>query len=256
MASPALSASGPTVNCSKCGTALASGAKFCPKCGASATPAPPTPGIRVVTTPRVSSSARDEIGALEQNVAQNPNDESYKKLLAVALHDDAMKDWWEDPKDKSLLCTSYEGVTYARRQLKRAAELQFNDPALRKEIDRSLRLADSMEKRKFVGSWLMVVVLGFFYIVPGVIWWLVNRRPQYLINKDYMTHVKTGKHAGAAAKMGGIQGKIYEFFENINESWGWLLGLFFMLTIGVVLSPIFMILAYKQNYLDVKKATT
>jgi hypothetical protein len=193
---------------------------------------------------------------LEQSVARNPNDESYKKLLAVALHDDAMKDWWEDPKDKSLLCVSYEGITHARKQLKRAAELQFNDPELRRQIDKSLRLVDSMEKRKFVGSWLMVVVLGIFYIIPGVIWWWVNRRLGYLINKDYMMHVKTGKHTGAAAKMGGLQGKIYDFFEKIGGEWGWLMGLVFMLTIGVILSPIFMILAYKENYLDVKKATT
>jgi hypothetical protein len=110
-----------------------------------------------------------------------------------------------------------------------------------------------MEERKFAGSWLMVIVLGFFYVIPGVIWWYVNRRPCYLINRDYLRHVRTGSHSTAAAKMGGLQGRVYDFFERINGEWGWLLGLFFMLTIGVLLSPIFTILAYKQNYLDVKK---
>jgi len=99
----------------------------------------------------------------------------------------------------------------------------------------------------------MVIVLGFFYIVPGVIWWYVNLRPRYLINRDYMRHVQTGKHSGAAAKMGGLQGKVYDFFENASGEWGWLLGLVFMLTVGVVLSPVFMVLAYKENYLDPKK---
>ena len=130
--------------------------------------------------------------------------------------------------------------------------MQFDDPALRKHIQDGLQLVDAMEARKYTGTWLMVVVLGIFYIVPGVIWWYVNRRPGYLINGDYMIHLKTGKHAGAAAKMGGLQGKVYEFFENVGGNWGGLMGLVFMLTIGVILSPLFMILAYKQNYLDVK----
>ena len=102
----------------------------------------------------------------------------------------------------------------------------------------------------------MIVVLGMFYVIPGVIWWYVNRRPAYLINSDYMMHVTTGKHSGAAAKMGGLQGNIYQFFEKVDENWGWLLGLFFMLTFGVILSPVFMVVAYKQNYLDLEKQTS
>jgi len=195
------------------------------------------------------------IPELEQLVAEHPNDETYRKLLAVALHDDAMKDWWEDPADKKLLCVTYEGVEYAKNQLRRANELQFNDSTLRQHIGGGIQLANSMEGRKFVGSWLMVVALGFFGVAPGVVWWYVNRRPCYLINKDYMAHSVTGKHQGAAAKMGGVQGKIYEFFENAGGEWGWLFGLFFMLTIGVILSPVFMAIAYKENYLDVSKVT-
>ena len=74
-----------------------------------------------------------------------------------------------------------------------------------------------MEKRQFVGTWFMVIVLGFFGIFPGVIWWYVNRRLGYLMSRDYMIHAKTGKLAGATARLGGIQAKIYEFFENIGQ---------------------------------------
>ena len=235
--------------CPNCGNKLDAAAKFCPGCGVVA-------GSAVIAAPPPSAASlasTDDITALERSVADNPNDQSYRKLLAVALHDDAMKDWWQDPEDNTLLCVSLEGLTHARKQLMRANELQFDDPELRKHIQDGLRLVDSMEARKFTGSWLMVVVLGIFYILPGVIWWYVNRRPGYLINGDYAIHLKTGKHTGAAAKMGGLQGKIYDFFENIGGQWGWLMGLAFMLTIGVILSPVFMILAYKQNYLDVKK---
>src|ERR1700687_160118 len=234
--------------CRQCGGPLQPAVKFCPKCGtevASHAVSPTRP------SPDPLQSGIDD---LERAVAEHPGDERYPKLLAVALHDDAMKDWWEDPEDKKFLCVSFQGIAHARNQLKRATELQFNDPELRKHIAESVSLVDSMEQRKFAGSWLMVVVLGLFYIIPGVIWWYVNRRPGYLINKDYMTHIQTGKHAGAAAKMGGLQGKVYDFFEKVGGEWGGLMGLVFMLTIGVVLSPVFMVLAYKQNYLDVQQA--
>jgi hypothetical protein len=247
--------------CENCGKNISDTAVFCPHCGEStgAGPAPTSPLVATVASPiasAVDTSDSDEIAILEQSLAKIPDDESYRKLLAVALRDDAMKDWWEDPKDRMLLCVSREGLTHAQRQLKRASDLQFNDPDLRKKIEESLRFAASLEDRKFAASWLMVVVLGFFWIIPGVVWWYVNRRPRYLINRDCMAHSKTGKHIGAWQKMGGLQGKVYEFFENINEEWGWIMGWIFMLTIGVLLSPIFMILAFKENYLDIKKAST
>ncbi len=238
--------------CSHCGNKLDSGAKFCAGCGRPAGPGSTHPAGGG-PPPIIAVHQGDDISTLERNAAENPNDESYRKLLAVALHDDALKDWWEDPEDKSLLCVSKEGLDHARAQLTRANQLQFTDAELRGHMQDKLRLVDSMEARKYTGTKLMIVVLGIFYIIPGVIWWYVNRRPGYLINRYYMTHYKTGKHGGASARMGGLQGKVYEFCEKINEEWGWLLGLFFMLTIGVILSPVFMILAYKQNYMDPKK---
>lgn len=258
MGSPTATEIQPTSYCPKCGAKLSAGAKFCPKCGAPASAAPPRASSGVtLSIPQANTPAGGELATLEESVARNPNDETVRKLLAVALHDDAMKDWWCDPEakdNKKWLCVSLEGLNHSRKQLERASALKFNDPALRKQIDESLRLVDSMAERKFSGTWLMVVVLGFFYFIPGILWWYVNRRPRYLINRDYMTHYKTGKHSVAAAKMGGLQTKVYDFFEKIGGDWGWLMGLFFMLTVGVVLSPIFMVMAYKENYIDTKKA--
>ncbi len=236
------------VFCGQCGKQLQSNVKFCTGCGTQAGLS--TTGASIATSGGMHQS---QIETLERTVADHPDDESYRKLLAVALHDDAMKGWWEAPEDHSLLCVSYEGLIHARKRLYRAWELPFNDPVLRKAIEDRLRLVNSLEQRNFAGSWLMVVVLSFFLFFPGIIWWYVNRRPVYLINHDYMAHSKTGKHSGAAARMGGLQGGVYDFFSGLSEDWGWLFGLFFMLTIGVVLSPIFMFIAYKQNYLDAQK---
>ncbi len=65
-----------------------------------------------------------------------------------------------------------------------------------------------MEHRKFVGSWFLVVVWGLFYVIPGIVFWLAFRRPLYLINRDYVDHMRTGKHIGAGARIGGAMGKV------------------------------------------------
>lgn len=245
-------ASQPTsVFCTQCGKRLPSSGRFCPQCGASFLAGNQQP----LSNPSIAS-LQDGIAALENAAAEHPEDASYRRLLAIALHDDAIKDWWQDPKDHELLCVSHAGVAHARLRLVQAQSLQFDDPALRETIAKMLDLVSFMERREFAGSWLMVIVLGLFYIFPGVLWWYVNRRPRYLINHDYMMHTKTGKTSRGSAKMGGIQGAVYDFFSGLSEDWGWLIGLIFMMTIGVVLSPIFMVLAYKQNYFDVKKTST
>ena len=236
--------------CSHCGNKLNAGMKFCTGCGRPVGPAPNPPAGGVPPPPIVAVHQADEIATLERYLSEHPKDESYRKLLAVALHDDALKYWWLDPEDNDLLCVSWEGLTHARTQLMRANALQFNDPELRGHIERRLRLVDSMEERQFVGTWFMVIVLGFFGIFPGVIWWYVNRRLGYLMNRDYMMHAKTGKLTGATARLGGIQAKIYEFFENIGQ-FGWVFGFMFTL----FLSPLFAILAFRENYLDVRKQT-
>jgi hypothetical protein len=167
----------------------------------------------------------------------------------VQLHDDAMKDWWKDPKDGQYLCTSFQQIQHARTQLNRAAGLRFHDPQLRADIEKLRKLTDSMEQRQYTGNWLQIVILAIFYIFPGVIWWYVNRRPAFLINRDYVREIQTGKHPGAGAKMGGAMEKVSNFFDSVTGGWGWIFSLVFM----VVFSPVFMILAYKQNYLDVKR---
>jgi predicted amidophosphoribosyltransferase len=100
--------------CSQCGNRLEAGVKFCAGCGRPAGPAPNSPAGGV-PPPIVALAQADDIAALEREVVEHPNDESYMKLLAVALHDDALKDWWEDPEDKSLLCVSKQGIDHAGR---------------------------------------------------------------------------------------------------------------------------------------------
>jgi len=238
--------------CGGCGTSLEPNVRFCPKCGSAVNSvnaqvnAPPPSAVISATLPT------DEIAELERLAAEHPEDESYQKLLAVQLHDDAMKDWWKDPKDGQYLCTSFQQIQHAKAQLARAAALRFHDPQLRTDIEKLRKLADDMEQRQYTGNWLQIVILGLFWIFPGVIWWYVNRRPGFLINRDYVREIQTGKHPGAGAKMGGAMEKVSNFFDSITEGWGWVFSLIFM----VVFSPVFMILAYKQNYLDVKREYT
>lgn len=235
--------------CPGCGTSLELGVRFCPKCGAAVNGVNAQVNASLPSAVISATLPTDEIAELERIAGEHPEDESYQKLLAVQLHDDAMKDWWKDPKDGQYLCTSFQQIQHARTQLTRAAALRFHDPQLRTDIEKFRKLADDMEQRQYTGNWLQIVILGLFWIFPGVIWWYVNRRPAFLINRDYVREIQTGKHPGAGAKMGGAMEKVSNFFDSVTGGWGWIFSLIFM----VVFSPVFMILAYKQNYLDVKK---
>lgn len=232
-------------SCGGCGTSVEPSVRFCPNCGAAVNPA----NAPLQFAAASATLPTDEIAELERLAGEHPEDESYQKLLAVQLHDDAMKDWWKDPKDGQYLCTSFQQIQHARAQLAHAAALRFHDPQLRTDIDKFRKLADDMEQRQYTGNWLQIVILGLFWIFPGVIWWYVNRRPAFLINRDYVREIQTGKHPGAGAKMGGAMEKVSNFFDSVTGGWGWIFSLIFM----VVFSPVFMILAYKQNYLDVKR---
>jgi hypothetical protein len=193
--------------------------------------------------------AVDDITALERMVIEHPGDESYQKLLAIQLHDDAIRDWWKDPKDGHYLCTSWRQIRHARQQLDRATALKFNDAKVRADLAETRQLVESMDKRQYTGNWVQIVILGIFYIFPGWIWWYVNRRPTFLINRDYVKFSETGKHPSVGAKMGGAMEKVSNFFDSVTGGWGGWFALGFM----IVFSPVFMIIAYKQNYLDVKK---
>src|SRR5712692_11257989 len=96
----------PATYCSECGKPLEAGAKFCAEGGTAISAAPPERGTPSPSATLIPKSSEDEIATLERMVAEHPGDESYQKLLAVQLHDDAMKDWWKDPKDGKFSCTS------------------------------------------------------------------------------------------------------------------------------------------------------
>jgi hypothetical protein len=235
--------------CDHCGTQAQPQAKFCLKCGATIAKDAQHPSVPKLASVSAATSSGDEISALEQMVADHPADETYQKLLAIQLHDDAMKDWWRDPKDGQLLCTTVQQIQYARKQIDRAVGLKFDDPKLRADLERMRQLVESMEKRQYTGTWFHIIVLGLFYIAPGVLWWYVNRRPTFLINRDYIRYAETGRHSGALVKMGGAMERVSDFFDQIFGSWSFIPTLVIM----VMLCPLFMILAYKQNYFDMKK---
>jgi hypothetical protein len=245
-----IAAAGLVESCNHCGTLLPVSGKFCSKCGSPLNqPRSTSPAVPLPVVPAQSVSQSDHITTLQRMVAEHPGDESYQKLLAIQLHDDALRGWWKDPNEGQYLCTTGQQILHARRQLDRAAALTFNDPNLRASLAQMRHLVDSMEQREYTGNWFQVIILGFFGIFPGVIWWLVNRRPAFLINRDYVRYSQTGKHPGVGAKMGGAMEKVSDFFDSVSGGWGGWFALGFM----VIFSPIFMIIAFKQNYLDVSK---
>ena len=85
--------------CVHCGKALLPSARFCQSCGSAIGTTSSTLASSKPVIAAAGTSTGDDIAELEHLAAQHPEEESYQKLLAVQLHDDAMKDWWQDPKD-------------------------------------------------------------------------------------------------------------------------------------------------------------
>jgi hypothetical protein len=209
----------------------------------------PFPKTRLSTLPLkpITQSPDSTIATLEQLVAKEPQNEEYKSQLAIALVIDSDRYDWKDPRSGGSYCISLQGLEHARKQVTRASQLQVADPALQKDIAEALREVNVLGERYYCNSWFVLVVLGLFTAgMGGVVWWYVNRRPQFLINRDAMSAIQAGKNP---EDIHGAQGKIFSFAEAAGGQWGGIVGLVAVL----VFSPILAILAYKRNYLDVKK---
>ncbi len=149
---------------------------------------------------------QDGINLLEQCVQKEPDNETYQWFLAAAYHDGTVTSWWKNPENGQYYCISKSQADEAQRIITKAKALKFDDPELRANIAKTEELINQLYIRQFKGSWAFVIIFGFFYIIPGVLWWIVNRRRGYKINKDIHDIVEMGK---ADALVGGEVGAYY-----------------------------------------------
>jgi len=136
---------------------------------------------------------KEGIEILEQCVKEESQNEIYQWYLAIAYHDGMISSWWKNPNDGKFYCINKVQLDNSITMIKRAKELEYDDNKLKAQINDTEKHVLSMEEREFMGSWIMVIILGLCYVVPGLVWWFVNRRPRYKINRDIYDLIELGK---------------------------------------------------------------
>jgi hypothetical protein len=167
-------------------------------------------GILYVNTKNFAEA----IAILERCVEEEPNNESYRDALATAYVDGMISGWWLHG-DK-YFCISEEQALEAKAILEKARALRVDDPEIKRNLEERGRMVDGLFKREFKGSWVMVVLLGLFWVVPGVLWWWVNRRQVFKIGRDIHDVVEQNK---ADTVVGGELGA---YFSALPPGFKWM----------------------------------
>jgi tetratricopeptide (TPR) repeat protein len=193
---------------------------------------------------------QEGIEILERCVQEEPDNASYKWYLAIAYLESRFAGWVFDPEDRTYLCISKGQADTAKALVQKAKALNVEDPELAAEIGKADAGVEDLYKRRFTGSWIMVGFWTLCYIVPGILWYLVNLRPNYKINRDIYEVTQEGKKShllvgGEAAVYisalpPGIRGIILHF--NLPRFVVWFLVL--------LLSPVTFLYLLYDNYLS------
>jgi hypothetical protein len=141
------------------------------------------------------------IDLLEKCVKDEPENDGYRYLLAVAYTESTYQNWTYIEKTEQYLTTSPEHVEEAESFLEKARALQVPDSDLNKRIMDVQAAVDDARKKRFHGNPFVVgggVILGLimlisgdknvipgglYFLVFGALYGLSCMTPQYRLNK-------------------------------------------------------------------------
>lgn len=114
------------------------------------------------------------IGLLEQCVKEEPNNESYKYLLAVAYNDSAILSWTESPYAYTHIgraITTEEQAKKSQTLLKKAADLKVDDKELNELIKANMKATEWALSKHWDWGVLNRTHGGFFsaFIMPFIV---------------------------------------------------------------------------------------
>ena len=188
------------------------------------------------------------IRILEECIKEEPDNESYKWFLALGLWQRAESYFWENPEDNTITITTKDAAEKATQNIDRALALQYDDDELRTQLKKQKEFLDSMNQRKFRGSWILVIVWALFYVVPGVLMYVASLRPQYKINRDIQKFIE--EEEGEDKFMSGEFGA-YVHALPPGMKWAARLPRFIVWVVMIVLSPITFLYNIYDNWIDV-----
>ncbi|MDX2413215.1 MAG: hypothetical protein QNK34_14765, partial [Woeseiaceae bacterium] len=175
------------------------------------------------------------IQIIEQCIKEDPDNDSYKWFHALGLLQRAESYFWENPEDGTISVTSKDTAEKARQDIDRALTLGYEDDELRAELKKKKEYLNDMNKRKFFGSWVLVVMWALYYVVPGILMYVASLRPQYKIQRDLQKLVEEKK--GEDKFVGGEYGAYLHALPP-GMKWAATLPRFIVWIVMIVLSPI------------------
>ncbi|MEZ5549040.1 MAG: tetratricopeptide repeat protein [Pseudomonadales bacterium] len=175
------------------------------------------------------------IKILEQCLQEDPDNKSYKWFLAIGLWGRAESYFWRNPEDDSGYVTSKDDAEKAGQIIDRALSLEYDDDDMRADLKELKEFLNGSFKRKFAGSWLLVILWGLFYVIPGVLMYVASLRPQHKLSRDVQKLIEENK--GEDKFIGGEYGA-YMHALPPGMKWAATLPRFIVWIVMIVLSPI------------------
>ncbi len=130
---------------------------------------------------------------LDKCIEEDPANASYKWFLAIGLWGRAESYFWENPEDNLISVTSKDAAEKAGKDIDRALALEFEDDEVRADLKKFQGYLNASVKRKFAGSWLLVILWGLWYVVPGILMYAASLRPDYKMARDVQKLIEEGK---------------------------------------------------------------
>ena len=175
------------------------------------------------------------IRIIEQCIKEEPENDSYKWFYAVGLYMRAESHFWENPEDGLIYVTSKDAAEKAGQDIDRALALAFEDDELRADLKKSKEYLNNTNKRKFFGSWILVIVWALAYVVPGILMYVASLRPQYKIQRDIQKLIEENK--GNDKFVGGEYGAYLHALPP-GMKWAATLPRFIVWIVMILLSPL------------------
>ncbi len=195
---------------------------------------------------------KDGIDLLETCVHEEPDNEQYKLLLAIAYTESTYQNWTFVEDVQQWLTTTLAHVEEAEKYIQKAESLNVKDRDVQERIKQVRETIESARKRRFHGNYLaagaalvigaLMLFSGNSDIVPGGIYFLVCGglyiasclTPQYRLNK----RVIEGKAATGSGS----------FMAEMGSGEGGCFGLIIGLVIILCVMPLMIVWNFITNY--------
>ena len=123
-----------------------------------------------------------------------------------------------------------------KNRIEEALSYEFDDSDLLKELQEKKKWIEDSTKRKFSGSWLLVIFWAIFFVFPGVLMYAACMRPRYKFARDIKLLIEQNK-----GDKNFVAGEVGQYYAALPPGTKWMAHTFPRFVVWAVillLSPI------------------